>query len=165
MLRECLEYSSYSINDGYYLLVHAEKQQYGKACSVWFSRIDIRITGLLLVVRLLRIGVCLCSVCILGFQLQSYSFIILVSFLYTYDFMCAQGGFKSGIRTVDFLKSKIVNNRKYCCYFRNWVLYQLYFVLGKNRNLKNLLTSYFFLFFSFFFPLSLLLGARGVVNF
>lgn len=39
LLRNCLEYSSYSINDRY-LLVHSEKQQQGKAYFFCFVHQD-----------------------------------------------------------------------------------------------------------------------------
>lgn len=126
------------------------KQQWDKTHVFRFVNQD-RIIRLWLLVALIRIWLCLyCSLYLLGLQLQFY-FITVVSALYTCTFIHVQGAFKSGIRIADFLKSKIVNNRKCCCYFRNRVLYQLYFVPEKNRNLKTLLTPYFFIFFFFCF--------------
>ena len=150
----------------YYLLVHAENQQQDKAhffCFVHqdrFKNHQNNATGKTHQTMAMFMLFCTPSR-IIAIELQFY-FIIVVSFLYTRCFICVQGAFRSRIRITEFNKSKLVNNRKYCCSFRNRVLYQLQFVPGKNRNLKNLLTSYFFPFFFFF---SISLGARGFVSF
>ena len=151
LLRKCLEYSSYSINDIYQSIqssccfVHQNK--FKNHQNIASDKTHQNLAMFMLFYMSSRI---------IAIELQFY-FIIVVSFLYTCDFICVQGDFRSRIRLQNFLKSKIVSNRKYCCSFRNRILYQVYFLSRKNRNFKNLLTSYF----SFFFFSPALLGARG----